>query len=577
MMLRKHYGYSQSYVAKILGIETIDYMGYENGRSVPSFASIKILATIYHIPVEELFINDRNISLKDEDKRDVDQKNYSYLRRQAQKENIIKYIKSHKERITIIGVMIMFVIVIISFFMSHPQKEILVITENDRDILDVSDMSLVYIKNNQVYGKGDNSNGQLDLDFEDVVAVSEGSTFTVVLKKDGTVDSSGLLKKYADEIKEWSGIVEIAAGNGHIVALNQNGKVLCTGSNAYGQCEFDGYDNIRHIFAERNATIIVDNDGKAYVGGDFIGKSKFKTITGIEDIAISDNIVAYIDDSKRITYYSSHGNYSEASMWRDIVDVAVGNEFIAGLDSEGNVYIDIDNYKIAEEVATWKDIKAIDAGIDYLVAYDGINIYGVGNNAYGQFELSESQKMQLNAVSNIKVTYEEYDLKVSFDAVINATEYLLEMDAGIGVAYRSGTNEFVISYDILEDDKDYTIRLVAVGNDRYMNSDAAIINFHYNKPDDSTPEKTPEPSTPSEVEIPFTLDMLEGKSKTSFENYLKGFGVSDDKMFPEETEIPCSGDEAIILGVTGIGNYQSITKSELLEKEIHYYYCKVGD
>ena len=301
MMLRKHYGYSQSHVAKILGIETIDYMGYENGRSVPSFASIKILATIYHIPVEELFINDRNISLKDEDKRDVDQKNYSYLRRQAQKENIIKYIKSHKERITIIGVMIMFVIVIISFFMSHPQKEILVITENDRDILDVSDMSLVYIKNNQVYGKGDNSNGQLDLDFEDVVAVSEGSTFTVVLKKDGTVDSSGLLKKYADEIKEWSGIVEIAAGNGHIVALNQNGKVLCTGSNAYGQCEFDGYDNIRHIFAERNATIIVDNDGKAYVGGDFIGKSKFKTITGIEDIAISDNIVAYIDDSKRIT------------------------------------------------------------------------------------------------------------------------------------------------------------------------------------------------------------------------------------------------------------------------------------
>ena len=41
--LRKYYGLSQSYLAEYLNIEVIDYMGFENGRSVPSFEELKKL------------------------------------------------------------------------------------------------------------------------------------------------------------------------------------------------------------------------------------------------------------------------------------------------------------------------------------------------------------------------------------------------------------------------------------------------------------------------------------------------------------------------------------------------------
>ena len=255
------------------------------------------------------------------------------------------------------------------------------------------------------------------------------------------------------------------------------------------------------------------------------------------------------------------------------LNIAVGDEFIAALDKSGRVYIDIDNYKISDEVNNWKDIIAIAAGKDYLVAFDGNNLYGVGNNAYNQFDVVESQKLTLPSVSNIKIERDEHNLIITFDEVVNASEYRLQMDVGAGIAVRSCEPKFVIELNRLENEKNYTIEIVAIGSDRYDNSQPSSTNYKYIKEEEPEVSETPK----VEIEIPFTLDMLEGKSKASFEAYLKGFGVMDDKLIAHETEIPCESGEEIVLGVSGITNYQSITKSELLEKEIHYYYCKVGD
>ena len=44
--LRKHYNYSQSYLAEILGVDTLEYMNYENGSKMIDYEQMKKLATL---------------------------------------------------------------------------------------------------------------------------------------------------------------------------------------------------------------------------------------------------------------------------------------------------------------------------------------------------------------------------------------------------------------------------------------------------------------------------------------------------------------------------------------------------
>lgn len=57
LKLRKHYNYSQSYLAEVLGIDTLEYMAIENGRGMIDYNQCKKLANLYHVNVLEIFIN----------------------------------------------------------------------------------------------------------------------------------------------------------------------------------------------------------------------------------------------------------------------------------------------------------------------------------------------------------------------------------------------------------------------------------------------------------------------------------------------------------------------------------------
>ena len=73
--------------------------------------------------------------------------------------------------------------------------------------------------------------------------------------------------------------------------------------------------------------------------------------------------------------------------------------------------------------------SVIDAGSDYLIAYDGEKIYGAGNNEYHQFEREDYQKDTLAQVSNVKISIGD-TIDVSFDSVENASGYEVKMNAG---------------------------------------------------------------------------------------------------------------------------------------------------
>ncbi len=563
--LRKHFNYSQAYLAQTLGVDVLEYMGYENGRAVLNYAQMKKLASFYHVDFADIFSNSEDIDLPEEKHANTDELNINYF---IPKRNIFQKVFSFLKKYRILTAIALFVIlfaVLIGVSSHKRNSEPFEPVPRESGMLSVSETSLVYIgKDGAVHSAGDNSNGQLDsLPEEKAIAVAEGGTFTVVLDDEGNLHSYGLGGKTADEIASWKRIIDVACGDGHILALDSRGKVYCAGENGSGQCEISSVPSAERVYASSRGSVIIGKDGRVYSFGEFFASSMLKNYSDIRDIDSSeDNTVIALADGQ-VKYYAKNRSFYEAETWNDIVDVACGNDFIAGLDSSGKVRIDIDSYLIRKEVSSWENVIAIDAGNEYLVAYDGESIRGIGKNTYHQFEKSELLKIALAQVSDVHITILEDRVVVSFSPVAGASGYLVSVDAGIGLSqYVEDGNEASFDAAYFHEGLSYSLSIITRGDEDHEDSDPLAYSFTY---------VSYVPTPPEEL---FTVDDLIGKTKTNFEAYLKGLDYDLEKLTGIE-EGECEGSEAIVTGVSGLYEKESITKSELKQRQISYTYCKV--
>lgn len=479
--LRKHYNYSQLDVANKLGVDVATYMSYENGADMINYAQMKKLASLYHVSLGEIFSNDEKVQLLDL-KEDTNEINARYFNSQNNIKNRIKgFVINHKIVTSIIAVLIV-AIIILSVILNNAYKPYVIKKENINR-LSASQTTVIYIDDSGAIGfSGSNSNGQLnDLAVTSAIKVCEGDSFSVVLNEDGSVVSSGMVSKYAKEISGWKNIVDIAAGNNHVVAVDSNGRVYCAGEDE--PCEIEGTRNIKKVFATANASIALSEVGALTYSGSFIGSSSLKDYYSIIDISSSDNILVILTKDNTLNVFSKSGTYLKAETWNEIVDVACGNDFVAALDAYGKVYIEINNDQIKEEVSEWSNIIAIDSGSDYLVGFDGKNVYGVGNNRYNQFIKEEKQKITLEKVSNIEYTIDEEGVNVQFNGVHNASGYLVEINVGTGLSVHTEKDETVrFTSENMIEGKTYDISITSLGSGNYKDSDIESISFVYNKP-----------------------------------------------------------------------------------------------
>lgn len=570
--LRKHYSYSQSYIADLLDVDVLVYMNYENGSDVPSFDSLKILAKFYKIPIETLFIEDEKLDLTD-DAYDIDKENYTYLKRQAKKEKYLHFLKRRYKTIILIMVIILLLSVALILLPKGSEGLTLVHSSHPNDLLDASDRSVVYIDSTGTpHGRGDNTNSQLDLDFSDVIEIKEGNNFTVALKSDGTIVSAGLITRIADELALLTDIVKVEAGDDHIVTLDTKGDVTCHSTYGAEACAIAGSHHVVDIFADDDVVIAIYEDGSVESFGDFLGKDCLADIGRITDMAISDTISAFIVDEK-LVYYSDGQDFDELRDLTGLRQVAVGYDFIAVLDAEDKVHIAIaENFILEEEVASWNDVKAIASGKDYLVALIGDEIVGVGNNDYDQFDVESSQKITLASVSNVRISYTETDLVIEFDPVSNASAYNLRIDVGTGIAMTTTSTSFSIPLGRFTDGSDYTIEIIAKGDQTYDDSVPTIVNLRFRDPN-ALPEDT---ENPEDQEL-ITLTQMTSMSEEEFLNYLDSLEVDMTRVGRYTTDIVCTGDEITITSISGISDFETLTREELMSRDIVYYVCKVTE
>ena len=561
--LRKHYNYSQSYLADVLGVETLEYMNYENGSAMIDYEQMKKLASLYHIDLVDVFRNSAEVELYEVNKANTDEINIEYFTAEDTLIDKLKgFYEQNKVASTIIAVLVV-TIIVMSIILQHTVRPF-TLTRDNINRLSVSETTVVYIDDySGVNGSGSNANGELsNLTSQAAVKVCEGEGFTIILNEDGTLSHAGLISKYAKEIDDWKNIVDIAVGDKHIVGVDSNGRVHCAGDNADGACDVNDARNIKKVFAASNGTILLDNDGVVSYAGNFIGSGSLKSYFNIRDVASSENILAILCDDYTIDVYTKNSlNYLEAESWNDIVDVACGESFVAGLDRYGKVHIEIDNDQIRNEVEKWSNIIAIDGASDYMIGFDGVKIYGVGNNAYHQFVKEELVKQRLDMVSNVEYTIDDQFVSVQFDGVSNASGYIVSIDVGIGISRRvedAGVVRF--ETDNMTDGKNYTISIVSVGEGDYTDSDVYKLNFTYLRPEEK-------------ISIP----ELNNMTVEELIRYLTELGIDESRIVQVESqEDDICGTDTELVSWTSI-NGKSLTKSELLNMDIEYTCCKVMD
>lgn len=579
--LRKHYQFSQESIANWLDIEVEEYMGIENGRKILTYKQLLILANLYQIEVKELFINDLNVSLHDYNNIAKDQENIDYFLNETKwYSKIIKKIKKSLA-VKIIGGCILAVLLVGTILYVVDDLSPVDLSQNKFDRLSVSNKIVAYVdENNVLHTTGDIGS----LTSEDVAKVCAGEDFIVALKTDGTVASYGLDKETENKIDDLKNIVDISVSNNHIIAINKKDKYYTFGTNEYGELDLGKMKDCKNLKTFENGTIAIDEDGYLVYAGEIVGRSQFKQYKNCLDYDANENMTVVLRSDNTIDYSAREDKFAIATGWKDITKVCCGNNFIAGLLKNGTVVIACEDEEMLNAVKEWKKIISIDAGKDYLIGYDGEEIFGAGNNKYNQFEKEEIVKIKLPQVSRdaIVIDFLEKTIEVSLNSVENAIGYEVTLISSKEEKVTIANNEKAsFSSENLEEGVTYTLKIVTLGKDEYVNSDALSYSFEYKakveEESDENKDKDKEENSTTVIEVPFPVYHFIGKTKAEFEDYIGKYDIPKENITAIEDESHICDGEVKILEVTGYEDGENITKPELQKRKITYKYCKLGD
>ncbi|WP_366923902.1 S-layer homology domain-containing protein [Metallumcola ferriviriculae] len=216
---------------------------------------------------------------------------------------------------------------------------------------------------------------------DNVKSASVGYSFTVVVKRDGTVLFwEGSLEKGTAQPKEvLDNVVHVVSGSGHTLALKNDGTLWAWGNNYDGQVGVDSryarngktptkiMENVRYIDAvngpsdsEKNgeSSLAIKNDGSLWIWGKRAGGGPFgddmrmdvpyKVMDGVLTASIGSHLLAVkIDGSLWAMGYNNTGQFGNGQTYwvdqpvkimSDVKDIAASETYGMAIKNDGTVW-----------------------------------------------------------------------------------------------------------------------------------------------------------------------------------------------------------------------------------------------
>lgn len=515
LVLRKHYGYSQQEIADKMGVNVVEYMGWENGRAICTLSQFKRLAGIFSLSLEEMLRNTADLNLptyfddsiqipfvkQEEDlvffagKGEVEVETPPV--EEAPKVKVVeeapkpkvektnKKINLTKKQMQIAGAagILVLIFIIGAAFLLSPKKggteNPLNLSLNDQQRLAAGKQFSVMMDdhlNPQQYGIGLNLS-----EFQGVVSVSARTDFVLGLKSDGTVVGSGSNSQGQLNVGDWKQITGISAGNSHSVGVKEDGTVVCAGSNRSQECEVSGWKDVKTVVAGDGFTLGIHEDGTLDVAGTIQNSGLLKKQTNVVSAAIGTKEIALLKEDQTVEVISYTGTIaSDCSSWENIIQVAAGSNYIAGLDTKGEVHIVTKDAQLQKEVESWSNIKAIEGSDLFLIGYNGSEMVGAGNRSYQQFPENKKEEA-LAKVTNVKVSQVGEKIEITWDKVDGAQHYIVTINTPSPYSSNKITNnQVMVDQSRFENGETYQITIIAGHpTDETLNSDAFTVDYKH--------------------------------------------------------------------------------------------------
>ena len=224
--------------------------------------------------------------------------------------------------------------------------------DNLGDIDNLDDVTTSNIQNST----GNKSTIETDM----MIAVGDG--YTLGLKTDGTVISTGLSLSGADQVSDWSNITMIACGNNHSVGLKSDGTVVAVGSSGSGECDVEEWKDIKMIVTGQDFTIGLKKNGTVVAtGSNEHGVAEVEDWKNIVSVSAGSHVtVGLKSDGTVLAIGKDCLGILDVGEWRDIIEIQAAVDNIIGLKKDGTVV-----NTMSSKTSEFKDVIAIDASLGY--------------------------------------------------------------------------------------------------------------------------------------------------------------------------------------------------------------------
>ena len=516
-LLRKYNQFSQTDVAGKLNVPVTEYMNWENGNCICRIDQLKILAEMFGVSIDALLDNNKTIVIPEEElmksaqipsfssnasektqqmstlaeagtiqmntvadaaqetkvitqqplssvaQAEPQEKTVDPEEEEVQEEEPVSHRKStvrtdggkKKNTLIILGVIALLIIAAAAFLLLMGGFHSVALSKENR--LAAGDTWTMYVEQNgKITVRGELEGAS---SFSEGVQVSGYGSHAAALSDKGKVTDN----RFSSEVSSWNKVDYIAAGKNHIVAVTDEGKVLCAGSEE--ACQVSSWNNIEKVYAGNETTVGITNDGQIKVAGN---GEFLSSVTGISDISMSDNLAAYVrsDGTVAVSMLGS-GNVLDTSSWVDVRNTAVGSDYVIGLTTDGSILCESADEEFKAEVTGWKNIRYLAASDRTAVAIDRSgNMHGAGDNSCNQYENQnkkddENQEdEQLEAPKNITVTESTANVVIKWDTVENADSYVVSI-SDIGELPETKNNQASLSASSFTDGETYSITITA--------------------------------------------------------------------------------------------------------------------
>jgi alpha-tubulin suppressor-like RCC1 family protein len=221
--------------------------------------------------------------------------------------------------------------------------------------------------------------------------VAAGGLHTVGLKDNGTVVATGNNDYGQCDVGTWADIMMVAAGGNHTVGIEDGGTVVAVGDNSSGQLDVGSWTGIVQVAAGYYHTVGLKDDGTVVaVGDNSDGQCDVGGWAGIEQVAAGGYHTVGIESDGAHVVATGNNDDGQCDIggWWEIAQVAAGGYHTVGLDYDGYVVAVGDNSDGQCDVEGWEGITQVAAGGAHTVGLkDDGTVVAVGDNSDGQCDV----------------------------------------------------------------------------------------------------------------------------------------------------------------------------------------------